>query len=85
MLRRDIIAGEIRRRIGADPQLQSVDGHRLSSAFERYRELQSKKRQLVCDVIYNRWLSEQQHRMLSANGERLNTAGAELKRRLLLR
>ncbi|QOV87323.1 AAA domain-containing protein [Humisphaera borealis] len=85
VLRRDIIAGEIRRRIGADPQLQSVDGHRLSSAFERYRELQSKKRQLVCDVIYNRWLSEQQHRMLSANGERLNTAGAELKRRLLLR
>lgn len=85
VLRRDIVAGEIRRRIASDAQLQNVDGHRLSSAFERYRELQNKKRQLVCDVIYSRWLHEQKDKLLSANAERLNSAGAELKRRLLLR
>jgi len=85
VLRRDIVAGEIRRRLAADPHLQNVDGHRLSSSFERYRELEGKKRQLVCDVIYDRWLHEQKDKLLADTGSRLNTAGAELKRRLLLR
>ncbi|MDB5297953.1 MAG: helicase, partial [Phycisphaerales bacterium] len=84
-LRREVVAAEIRRRLSADPQLQAVDGHQLSAAFDRYRELEAAKRQLVCDVIVDRWLNDQRDRLLVDTGTRLNAAGAELKRRLLLR
>jgi hypothetical protein len=68
VLRRDVVAAEIRRRLAADPHLQSVDGHRLSAAFDRYRELEEKKRELVCDAIVDRWLHEQQDRLLVETG-----------------
>jgi hypothetical protein len=85
VLRRDVLAGEIRRRLAGDPRLQDVDGHRLASAFDRYRKLEEKKRQLVRDVVVDQWVNVQKDRLLSDTGKRLSPAGTELGRRLLLR
>jgi len=85
LLRRDMLATEITRRLRAAPHLQSVDGQRLRQTFDRYRELDAQKKDLVRDTILHRWVSRQKERLLAATGSRLNAAGADLKRRLTSR
>src|SRR5688572_1446375 len=84
-MRKVSLAGEITRRLQADPRLQGIDGQRVSSSFERYRALEQKKRELVRDVILHQWVGRQKGRLLASTGSRLNNMGAELKRRLTLR
>lgn len=84
-IRKAALAAFIARRLAEDPRLQSVDGQRVSSAFERYRELEEKKRKLVREVILHQWTSKQKERLLAQTGSRLNSLGAELKRRLTMR
>ncbi len=84
-LRRESLTGEISKRLAADPQLQSIDGRRLAGNFDRYRKLESQKRQLVCDVIVHHWQSRQAQRLLATTGSRLNTLGGDLRRRLTMR
>jgi hypothetical protein len=85
VLRRDVLAAEITRRLRAAPQLQSVDGQRLAALFERYRELDAKKKDLVRDAVLHQWTSRQKERLLAATGSRLNATGADLRRRLTTR
>ena len=85
MLRREVLASEIRRRLSADSKLQATDGQRLSTAFDRYHELDRRKRDLVRECIADIWLDRQRDRLVSDTGTRLNQAGAELRRRLYLR
>ncbi len=84
-LRRDALAGEIARRLAADPALQSTDGRRIAASFERYRALETSRRQLVRDAVQHRWLSRQRERLLATTGSRLNGLGADLRRRLTSR
>jgi hypothetical protein len=81
-IRRAVVAGEIARRLRADPDLQSVDGVRFRTSFDRYRELLIKKRQLVRDVIRHEWTARQKKRLLASEGTRLNGLGADLRRRM---
>ena len=67
ILRREALAGEISARLAADPNLQSVDGHQLETAFNRYRELDEVKRKLTRAAILHRWTSRQQERLLVAH------------------
>jgi hypothetical protein len=84
-LRKVVLAQEITRKLAADPMLQNVDGRRIRGSFERYRALEAQKRDLVRDAILDRWVGEQRERLLADTGTRLNSMGAELKRRLTLR
>ena len=84
-LRRSVLAAEIQRRLSSDPRLQSADAHRLRSAFDRYRTLESQKRTLVRDAILHLWTTRQKQRLLATTGSRLNSSGADLKRRLTTR
>src|SRR5262249_42953178 len=58
---------------------------KLGASFHRYRELDYSKQPLVRDAVLHRWLSRQKERLLVGTGSRLNSAGADLRRRLTLR
>ncbi|HEX8525302.1 MAG TPA: AAA domain-containing protein [Tepidisphaeraceae bacterium] len=81
-IRRAVLAGEIARRLRQDPELQSVDGVRFKSTFDRYRELHGKKQALVKDVIRHFWIDKQKNRLLASGATRLNGLGADLRRRI---
>ncbi|MCI0630944.1 MAG: AAA domain-containing protein [Phycisphaerales bacterium] len=85
MLKRGVLAGEIGRRLSTDENLRQIDGERIASMFDRYRELDDQKRQLVRDVILHRWRSKQKERLLVSTGTRLNGEGAKLRQRLFVR
>ncbi len=84
-LRREILAGEISRRLRDDTRLQGIEGRRMQAAFDRYRQLELEKRDLVRDVILLLWIERQRQRLLAANGGRLGPMGADLRRRLIMR
>ncbi len=79
------LAAEASSRLREDPALQHVDAERAQATQARYRVLEEKKRGLVRDAILHRWTQRQRERLLASTGGRLNTQGAELRRRLMLR
>jgi hypothetical protein len=85
ILRRGALANAISNRLRHDPNLQLIDEQRLKSSFERYRLLEDQKMSLVRDAILHRWVSRQKDRLLASTGSRLNSDGADLRRRLTLR
>ena len=84
-LERDLCATALTRRIDAEPALRGLDPDRLQSWFERHYSLSLEHQQLVRDNILHRWVTRQKERLLVSTGSRLNSAGADLKRRLTTR
>jgi hypothetical protein len=84
-LRRAAIAGELSYRLKTEPALQAIDGERMRASHARCRSLDQQKRGLVRDGLLHLWTSRQRERLLAATGTRLNGAGADLRRRLLVR
>ncbi len=84
-LERDLCATALTRRIDAEPALRGLDPDRLQSWFERHYTLSLEHQQLVRDNILHRWVTRQKERLLVSTGSRLNSAGADLKRRLTTR
>jgi AAA domain/REase_MTES_1575/Protein of unknown function (DUF4011) len=84
-LRKAVLNGEILRRLRADPNLQGIDAHRIESNFGRYRQLEDQKRQAVREAVQHQWVSRQKERLLAGTGTRLNSLGADLRRRLTIR
>jgi hypothetical protein len=84
-LDRAAVEGAIGRRLKADPHLQRIDGRRIDTAFDQYRQLADRRRDLVRDCIDHRWVNRQKDRLLAAAGTKLNGMGADLKRRLTTR
>lgn len=81
-VRRAVLAGEITRRLRQEPNLQTIDGHRLKNTFDRYLELTARKSHLVREVIAGHWAQRQKGRLLNEDQSRLNALGADLRRRL---
>ncbi len=84
-LNQTVLTAEITKRLRANPALLASDAHRVETSFDRYRELDQQKKKLVRDAISHRWVSKQKERLLSGTGTRLNSAGADLRRRLTSR
>lgn len=85
IVERALVAAEMGRRLQTQPALAALDADSIRTAFERFRALEDRKRGLVRAAILTRWTIKQKDRLLAATGSRLNSAGAELKRRLMLR
>jgi len=83
--RKAVLSAEIRDRLRNHPHFQTFDPHRLQSHFERYRTLEQDKQTLVRDNILHHWITRQQQRLLVGTGSRLNSQGADLRRRLTMR
>ncbi len=84
-VRKAVLAAEISAHLRATPKLQSIDDKHLAAVFARYRAVDEQKRQLVRDMVLHRWTVRQQERLLVSTGSRLNSAGADLRRRLTMR
>ncbi|MEZ6191739.1 MAG: AAA domain-containing protein [Phycisphaerales bacterium] len=82
---RGVLSGELRRRLTETPELNRLDSQRLAHLFDRYHDLEAKKRTHVRDYVLNLWVGKQQGSLLAGTGSRLNSAGAELRRRLFVR
>ena len=82
---RCVLAAEVRRRLQANPELNRLDSQRLTHLFSRYHELEEQKRVLVRDYVLDQWIEKQRSRLLAMTGSRLNSAGADLRRRLFVR
>ncbi|MFU8830441.1 MAG: AAA domain-containing protein, partial [Phycisphaerales bacterium] len=84
-LHKALLGVRISDQIARVPALRQLDGKRIESAYTRIAELQHEKMQLVQRVITGRWVHRQRERLLVSTGSRLNSLGAEVKRRLLTR
>lgn len=76
---------EIARRLSMNKRLASVDAHRLQTMFERYDKLSRDKSDRVGKAIVHYWVSRQQERLMAGTLSRMNSTGADLRRRLTLR
>src|SRR5262249_13989754 len=85
IVRGGIVAAELARRLAGDSILGALDGDGVRVRQERYRGLLARKRALTVAGILHRWTPRPRDRLLASTGSRLNAAGAELRRRLLLR
>jgi hypothetical protein len=79
------LAAEVSARVRENTALQHIDTERVQAAHARYHALEKRKRLLVRDAILHRWTQRQRERLLAGTGGRLNSQGAELRRRLMLR
>jgi hypothetical protein len=84
-LHQAVLGAEIQHRLRASPEFQTFDGQRLNGCFDRYRELEQQKQELVRTSALQLWVGRQQERLLVSTGSRLSSGGADLRRRLTLR
>jgi hypothetical protein len=85
VLSKAVLAQEITRRLRSDPRLQQADTQRLQSSFDRYIQLENQKRTATRDAILHLWGTKQKERLVAATGSRLNSEGADARRRFMLR
>jgi hypothetical protein len=85
VLRKAALHLEISSRLRNDARLQSVDTQNLQSVFDRYVALGQQKKQAVRELVLHLWGSRQKERLLAGTQSRLNSAGADLRRRFVLR
>ncbi len=85
VLRKASDAAEINRRIKNHPTLMALDNQQLQSDFVRYQQLDAEKKPVARQELLHLWASRQKERLLAATGSRLNSAGADLRRRLTIR
>jgi hypothetical protein len=84
-VRKSVLAGALERRLRESPELVAIDDEGVNARAQRVRALTARRRELVVRWILHRWTERQRDRLLATTGSRLNNAGAELRRRLLLR
>lgn len=85
VLHKSLLRAEITRRLQAQPLLQDIDGAKIQAMFDRYRVLDERRKTLGCEHTLATWVQRQRERLLVSTGSRLNSLGAELGRRLMLR
>lgn len=84
-LQKAMIEAELLRRLESASSLHEMDATRLANSLNRYRQLDDAKKPLVREAVIHRWTSKQKQRLLVSTLTRLNSVGADLKRRLTLR
>ena len=80
-----VVHHEIRRRLNERPELRDSDAKRFETLMLRYNELQARKAALVTAQVKWRWQSRQRARLLVGTGSRLNSLGAAMKQRLIVK
>ncbi len=80
-----VLSDDISEWLKSNPGLRSLDGTRLNELNREVRGLLRDKQALVRDLILNLWIGRQRQRLLAGTGTRLNSVGADLRRRLTTR
>lgn len=85
VLEKKVLEVEIASAIRSNTRLRSIDAGRIEAMFDRFSQLESDKRDAVRDHVLHTWVQRQRERLLVGTGSRMNSLGADLKRRLLMR
>ncbi len=80
-----VMEGEIKRRLAGSPPLSAMDATAVRSSISRIQTMGDQKRKLAADWINWKWTDKQRTRLLAGTGSRLNSDGADLRRRLAIR
>ena len=84
-VRHRVLSDDIADWLKSNAKLQTLDGPRLTNLYRESRRLEQDKREVVRDAILDRWIGRQRERLLALTGSRLNSVGADLRRRLTMR
>ncbi len=84
-VRHQILNDDIQQWLMATPQLQSFDGDRLMTLGQEIHRLDGAKQTVSRDFVLNLWVDRRRERLLASTGSRLNSLGADLRRRLTTR
>jgi len=85
MLRTHSLNGEISRRLSADATIRQIDPKGIGQLFERFTDLTTTRQKLCQERSRGRWIEAQRSRLLVGTGSKLNSLGAAIKTRLLVR
>ncbi len=80
-----VLAAELKRRLATNKELTAMDATAISTSVNRIQELADRKRELVAKFIDWKWTEKQRTRLLAGTQSRLNSDGADLRRRLAIR
>lgn len=69
----------------SNPALAHIDSARIEAAFDELNKRLVEKQELTRNVIVDHWTELQRKRLLAGTGSRLNSTGASLRQRLLVR
>lgn len=84
-VRHHILTGDIQQWLMATPQLQSFDGDQLMNLGQEIHRLDGEMQTVSRDSALHLWVDRQRERLLASTGSRLNSLGADLRRRLTTR
>lgn len=84
-VRHQVLSGDVQQWLMATPQLLSFDGDQLMNLGQEIHRLDGEKQSVSRDFVMNRWVDRQRERLLASTGSRLNSLGADLRRRLTTR
>ena len=68
-----------------NPQLAHIDTTRIDTAFDELNDRLLEKQRLTRSLICSYWAERQRSRLLVESGNRLNSLGASMRQRLLVR
>jgi hypothetical protein len=85
MLRTQSLTGEISRRLSADATIRQIDPKRIAQLFERFADLTATRQKLCQERSRGCWVEAQRKRLLVSTGSKLNSLGATIKTRLVVR
>lgn len=85
VIRRDVLSADIQAWLKSSPALQALDGNELTHLHHELIRLEEERQPIVRELIQDLWTSRQRERMLAGTGSRLNSLGADLRRRLTTR
>jgi hypothetical protein len=84
-IRHQVLTDDIDGWLKSNPKLQSLDGVQLTHWHHEVRRLEGEKQQSVQELVREQWIRRQRERLLVTTGSRLNSLGADLRRRLTTR
>src|SRR5207249_6523519 len=85
VMRKAALSLAIADRLESDPSLQAADSQKLRSLFQKYASLDQQRKAATRAAVLHFWATRQKERLLAATGSRLNSAGADVRRRFTLR
>lgn len=84
-IRHRVLTADTEQWLRSNPSLQSLDGAQLTNQYREVHRLESEKQPHVRELVLDYWTHRQRDRLLASTGTRLNSAGADLRRRLTTR
>lgn len=85
LLHRHALSVHISERLASEPMVRHIDAKRIGQLFDRFASLISTRELLCQQRAKGRWVESQRAQLLVGTGSKLNSTGAAIKTRLVVR